>query len=155
MDNSVTQNNAQELKSLGAGKTDYPTTYTPDVLESFDNKFPDQDYMVELDCTEFTALCPKTKQPDFAKLLISYVPDKKLVESKSLKLYLFSFRNHGSFHENVVNQIAADLFRLMEPKWIKVRGRFYPRGGISINPVCVLEKPGCLTKLDWLTNGAD
>lgn len=133
-------NNAQSLKSLGSGATDYPTKYAPEVLESFDNKFPGVDYVVELDCTEFTALCPKTQQPDFATILIRYVPDKKLVESKSLKLYLFSFRNHGSFHENCVNQIAQDLFKLMEPKWIEVKGNFYPRGGISINPLVRLEK---------------
>lgn len=134
------QNNEQDLKSLGQGKTDYPTSYDPTVLESFDNAFPENTYTVELECPEFTALCPKTAQPDFATILIRYAPDKKLVESKSLKLYLFSFRNTGSFHENCVNKIARDLFTLMEPKWIEVRGDFFPRGGISINPVCRLEK---------------
>lgn len=139
-------NEAQGLKSLGE-KSEIPSTYAPDVLESFDNKFPEQDYEVELECPEFTSLCPKTGQPDFANILIKYSPDKKLVESKSLKLYLFSFRNHGSFHENCVNQIARDLFDLMKPKWIEVRGDFFPRGGISINPVVRLasvqeEDPG-------------
>lgn len=137
---STLANNAQGLKSLGSGATDYPTKYAPEVLESFDNKHPENDYVVELDCKEFTALCPKTQQPDFATILIRYVPDKKLVESKSLKIYLFSFRNHGSFHENCVNQIAKDLFALMEPKWIEVKGNFFPRGGISINPTARLEK---------------
>ena len=138
MDN-LHDNNAQNLKSLGGGKTDYPQTYAPQVLESFDNKYPDTKYVVELDCTEFTALCPKTQQPDFAKIKVRYSPDTKLVESKSMKLYLFSFRNHGSFHENVVNMIARDLFELLKPHWIEVQGYFMPRGGISINPFVRLE----------------
>lgn len=137
---STKENNAQELKSLGSGATDYPQKYAPEVLESFQNKFPNQDYIVELDCREFTALCPKTQQPDFATISIRYTPDQLLVESKSLKIYLFSYRNHGSFHENCVNQIARDLFDLMKPKWIEVKGYFFPRGGISINPTCRLEK---------------
>lgn len=94
--------------------------------------------MVELQCPEFTSLCPKTKQPDFAKITIRYSPNKRLVESKSLKLYLFSYRNHGSFHENCVNQIAKDLFALMDPFWLEVRGDFGARGGISINPSVML-----------------
>ena len=82
-------------------KTDYPTDYAPQVLEAFDNKHPDNDYFVKFNCPEFTSLCPMTGQPDFATIYISYVPDKKMVESKSLKLYLFSFRNHGDFHEDL------------------------------------------------------
>ena len=82
-------------------KTDYPTDYAPQVLEAFDNKHPDNDYFVKFNCPEFTSLCPMTGQPDFATIYISYVPDKKMVESKSLKLYLFSFRNHGDFHEDM------------------------------------------------------
>ncbi len=128
------------LKSLGNQATEYPDTYNPAVLESFANKFPDQDYVVELECPEFTSLCPKTKQPDFAKIHIRYSPDEKLVESKSLKLYLFSFRNEGSFHEDCVNKIARDLNALMAPKWIEVVGEFMPRGGISINPVTTIKK---------------
>lgn len=134
------ERDVSELKNLGSNSTQYKSTYDPSVLESFDNKFPDNDYIVELECPEFTALCPKTAQPDFANILIKYSPDKKLVESKSLKLYLFSFRNTGSFHEDCVNKIASDLFKLMEPKWIEVRGDFFPRGGISINPVVRIEK---------------
>lgn len=134
------ENNEHSLKSLGESQTKYPQSYDPTVLETFDNAFPDHDYIVELECPEFTALCPKTAQPDFATILIKYCPDKKLVESKSLKLYLFSFRNTGSFHENCVNKIATDLFKIMEPKWIEVRGDFMPRGGISINPTTRLEK---------------
>ncbi len=81
-------------------------------------------------------LCPKTGQPDFAVIYISYVPDKLLVESKSLKLYLLSFRNHGDFHEDCVNIIMKDLIKLMDPKYIEVWGKFTPRGGISIDPYC-------------------
>lgn len=128
--------NTEGLTLLGISKTDYPTDYAPQVLESFKNKFPDQNYIVELEVPEFTSLCPKTGQPDFANITIRYSPNEKLVESKSLKIYMFSFRNHGSFHEDCVNMIARDLNELMKPKWIEVRGDFFPRGGISINPTC-------------------
>lgn len=141
----MVSDSAKDLKSLGSQGTQYPTEYDPSILEVFPNKFPvkpGDGYVVELDCPEFTALCPKTAQPDFAKIVIQYLPDEKLVESKSLKLYLFSFRNHGSFHEEVVNTIARDLFEVMKPHWITVRGVFNPRGGISINPVVTLYKEG-------------
>lgn len=121
------------LKSLGQGSTEYITEYSPELLEAFENAFPNQNYEVFLDCPEFTALCPKTKQPDFGHIEIHYVPDTKLVESKSLKLYLFSFRNHGSFHEEVVNIIGRDLVALLQPRWLEVTGKFMPRGGISIS----------------------
>lgn len=132
------ENNAQDLKSLGNTKTEYIDKYSPALLESFDNKFPEHTYTVNLEAFEFSALCPKTGQPDFAKIHIQYVPDKKLVESKSLKLYLFSFRNHGSFHENVVNMIAKDLFELLKPRQISVYGDFHARGGIAIKPSVTL-----------------
>ena len=103
---------------------------------------PGNDYFVKFNCPEFTSLCPITGQPDFAAITISYVPDVKMVESKSLKLYLFSFRNHGDFHEDCVNIIMKDLIRLMEPKYIEVWGKFTPRGGISIDPYCNYGKPG-------------
>ena len=89
---------------------------------------------MRFNCPEFTSLCPITGQPDFAEIRISYIPARKMVESKSLKLYLFSFRNHGDFHEDCVNTIMKDLVRLMEPKYIEVEGFFTPRGGISIYP---------------------
>jgi 7-cyano-7-deazaguanine reductase len=127
------------LKSLG-NKTDYPTDYSPKVLETFDNKHPENDYWVQFNCPEFTSLCPITWQPDFAEIVIGYVPDKKMLESKSLKLYLFSFRNHGSFHEDCVNVIMKDLIALMQPKYIEVTGFFTPRGGISIFPYCNFGK---------------
>ena len=128
------------LTLLGATTTDYSSAYNPAILERFENQFPQNDYKVELECPEFTHICPKTGQPDFANITILYQPDQYLVESKSLKLYLFGFRQHGSFHEDCVNTIASDLYKLMEQKWIKVRGDFMPRGGISINPTAVIVK---------------
>ena len=123
----------EDLTKLGSKKTEYSTDYDPGLLESFSNKHPDRDYFVKFNCPEFTTLCPITGQPDFATITISYVPDEKLVESKSLKLYLFSFREHGDFHEDVVNIIMEDLIKLLDPKYIEVWGRFLPRGGISID----------------------
>lgn len=124
----------EELTLLGNQHTHYPTDYDPSLLETFANKHVDHDYMVTFRCPEFTTLCPITGQPDFATLYINYIPQVKMVESKSLKLYLFSFRNHGDFHEDVVNIICNDLVELMDPKYLEVRGMFYPRGGISIYP---------------------
>ena len=128
--------------SLLGNKTEYKQEYAPEVLETFVNKHPENDYWVQFHCPEFTSLCPITGQPDFATILIDYIPDVKMVESKSLKLYLFSFRNHGAFHEDCVNIIRNDLIRLMEPKYIEVAGIFTPRGGISIHPYCNYGKPG-------------
>jgi 7-cyano-7-deazaguanine reductase len=130
-----------DFKKLGKA-TNYSFEYTPDVLESFANKHPERDYMVKFNCPEFTSLCPITGQPDFATIYISYIPDDKLVESKSLKLYLFSFRNHGAFHEDCMNIILKDLVALMNPKYIEVWGKFLPRGGLSIDPYCNYGKPG-------------
>ncbi|MBR4527437.1 MAG: NADPH-dependent 7-cyano-7-deazaguanine reductase QueF [Bacteroidaceae bacterium] len=129
------------LQALGK-KTEYRQDYAPEVLESFQNKHPENDYWVHLKCPEFTSLCPITGQPDFAEIVINYLPDKRLVESKSLKLYLFSFRNHGDFHEDCVNTIMKDLIRLMDPKYIEVKGIFTPRGGISIYPYANYGRPG-------------
>lgn len=131
-----------ELTHLGSHGTTYVTDYDPGLLECFDNKHPSNDYFVKFNCPEFTSLCPITGQPDYATLIISYVPDRKLVESKSLKLYLVSFRNHGDFHEDCVNIIMKDLVKLLEPKYMEVTGKFLPRGGISIDPYCNYGKPG-------------
>ncbi|MFV8247952.1 preQ(1) synthase [Bdellovibrio bacteriovorus] len=120
--------------ALGENQTHYPETYAPEVLEAFDNKNPGKIAWTTFVCTEFTSLCPKTRQPDFAKIFINYIADKKMVESKSLKLYLFSFRNHGDFHEDCVQTICDDLVKLMKPKYIEVIGEFTPRGGIAIYP---------------------
>jgi len=121
---------------LLGNKTEYKFGYTPDILETFENQHPGNDYWVRFNCPEFTSLCPITSQPDFAAIYIQYIPGKRMVESKSLKLYLFSFRNHGAFHEDCVNIILKDLIALMEPKYIEVWGEFTPRGGISIYPYC-------------------
>ena len=107
------------LVALG-NKTQYSMDYAPEVLETFENKHPENDYWVQFNCPEFTSLCPITGQPDFAEIKIMYLPDKKMVESKSLKLYLFSFRNHGDFHEDCIKIIMKDLIKLMEPKYIEV-----------------------------------
>ena len=137
------------LHALGR-KTEYKSDYAPEVLETFDNKHPDNDYWVRFNCPAFTSLCPITGQPDFAEIRISYIPALKMVESKSLKLYLFSFRNHGDFHEDCVNIIMKDLIRLMQPKYIEVTGLFTPRGGISIYPYANYGQPGTrFEELAW------
>jgi 7-cyano-7-deazaguanine reductase len=132
---------SQPLTKLGSAATAYPAGYDPSVLETFENKHAGNDYFVKFNCPEFTSLCPITGQPDFATIYISYIPGKKMVESKSLKLYLFSFRNHGAFHEDCVNTVMNDLIKLMHPKYIEVWGKFLPRGGISIDPYCNYGKP--------------
>ena len=136
---------AEGLTQLGASaaRTSYAHDYDPSLLETFENRHADHDYSVTLSCPEFTTLCPITGQPDFGELTIRYIPASRLVESKSLKLYLGSFRNHGDFHEDVVNIICRDLAGLMEPKYLEVRGDFAARGGISIHPVAT-----------WATSGA-
>ena len=131
----------ENLKALGR-ETGYLNTYAPEVLETFENKHQGKDYWVQFNCPEFTSLCPITGQPDFAEIKIMYIPAKRMVESKSLKLYLFSFRNNGDFHEDCVNIIMKDLVKLMEPKYIEVIGLFTPRGGISIYPYANYGQPG-------------
>ena len=127
------------LQVLGR-KTEYSQNYAPEVLESFENQHPDNDYWVRFNCPEFTTLCPITGQPDFGEIRISYIPDERLVESK--KLYLVSFRNHGDFHGDCVNIIMKDLIKLMNPKYIEVTGFFMPRGGISIYPYANYGRKG-------------
>lgn len=136
--------NSEELNGvtlLGNQNTSYKYDYDPSVLETFENKHKENDYVVTFDAYEFTSLCPKTGQPDFAKIIISYIPNNRMVESKSLKLYLFSFRNHGDFHEDCINIIMKDLVNLMDPKYLEVRGIFSPRGGISIFPMANYANP--------------
>ena len=127
---------AKSLQKLGLGsnETEYPTQYNPGLLESFDNKNPNKIAFTTFLCTEFTSLCPKTNQPDFARITLNYIADKKMVESKSLKLYLFSFRNHGDFHEDCIQKICDDLSKLLKPHFLEVIGEFTPRGGIAIYP---------------------
>ena len=99
-------------------------------LEVFKNSHPDRNYEIEIECPEFTCLCPKTGQPDFAEVEIRYTPDKMCIELKSLKLYLWSFRDEGAFHEKVINDILDDLVKVSSPRWMEVIGVFNVRGGI-------------------------
>ncbi|MEC2426726.1 preQ(1) synthase [Bacillus safensis] len=141
----MTTRKPEELEGvtlLGNQGTNYLFDYAPQVLETFPNKHTNRDYFVKFNCPEFTSLCPQTGQPDFAKVYISYIPNEIMVESKSLKLYLFSFRNHGDFHEDCMNIIMNDLIELMDPRYIEVWGKFTPRGGISIDPYTNYGKPG-------------
>lgn len=132
----------ESLKSLGNQNTIYDMDYNPGLLEKIPNAHPENDYFIKFNCPEFTSLCPKTGQPDFATIYISYIPDQYIVESKSLKLYLFSYRNHGDFHEDCVNMILKDLIKLLSPRYIEVWGKFLPRGGLSIDPYCNYGIPG-------------
>lgn len=133
--NTSSARTPKELRSMALGsETQYPVAYDAGLLESFQNKNPESDAWTSMICTEFTSLCPKTGQPDFAKIYINYIADKEMVESKSLKLYLFSFRNHGDFHEDCIQKICNDLSALMNPKYLEVIGEFTPRGGIAIFP---------------------
>lgn len=139
-----------DITLLGNRGTKYDYGYNPEILETFPNKHQENDYFVKFNCPEFTSLCPITGQPDFAAIYISYMPEAKMVESKSLKLYLFSFRNHGDFHEDCINIIMKDLIKIMKPKYIEVWGKFTPRGGISIDPYCNYGIPG--TKYEEMAN---
>lgn len=123
------------------GSNTHPIYDHPDkaILEVFDNQHPNQPHVVGLECMEFTSVCPMTGQPDFGTIHIAYVPNKLCVESKSLKLYLGSYRNHGSFHEDCVNTICADIFETIQPAVLRVYGNFNVRGGIAIKPLAVRE----------------
>ena len=129
---SRTETELTGLQHLGSRATDYTYDYNPGLLETFPNKHPEADYMVTLLCPEFTSLCPKTGQPDYAKIIINYIPGERMVESKSLKLYLFSFRNTNTFHEESVNTILDAIVKLLKPRAAEVVGDFNPRGGIAI-----------------------
>ena len=120
------------LTLLGRAST-LPASPADAKLETFANPHPGRAYVVRFTCPEFTSLCPITGQPDFAHLVIDYVPDKRCVESKSLKLFLNSFRNEGAFHEDCTLSIADRLVAAMKPKWLRITGAWYPRGGIPID----------------------
>ena len=150
MSNGREKEELKDITLLGNQNVKYEFGYNPEVLEVFDNKHPGNDYFVKFNCPEFTSLCPITGQPDFATIYISYIPGEKMVESKSLKLYLFSFRNHGDFHEDCMNVIMKDLVELMDPKYVEVWGKFTPRGGISIDPYCNYGRPN--TKYEEIAN---
>ena len=114
-------------------------SHTPEsrqqILEVFENQFPERDYVIETICPEFTLVCPKTGQPDFGELEFRYIADKKCVELKSLKFYLQSYRNDGIFYENVTNTIVNDLVAVLDPRWIELKAKFSPRGGIATNVI--------------------
>ncbi|OPZ31771.1 MAG: NADPH-dependent 7-cyano-7-deazaguanine reductase [Lentisphaerae bacterium ADurb.BinA184] len=130
------QDIARNLTLLRRSRTPYPETPDEARLETFANRYRDRDFWVTFDCPEFTSRCPVTNQPDFGRLRIRYIPDCECVESKSLKLYLFAFRNHPTFHEEVVNRVMDDLIAACAPREIVVEGEFNPRGGISISVAC-------------------
>lgn len=122
--------NTEGLTLLKKGETNYPTKPDASIFETFKNGNPQRDYWITFETDEFTSLCPITGQPDFARITIEYIPDQLCVESKSLKLYLFSFRNEGSFYEDVTNRIYSDLYELLKPRHLIVVGDFTARGGI-------------------------
>lgn len=121
-----------KLTLLAKSETAVPDSPEKANLEVFDNLYSKRDYEITFDCPEFTSLCPVTGQPDFGKITITYVPDKFCVESKSLKLFMFSFRSHNTFHEEVVNSILEKVVAACSPRWIEVVGEFRPRGGIAL-----------------------
>ncbi len=134
------------LESLG-GPTVMASEPSTSILESVENPHSSVDYSIRFTCPEFTSLCPKTGQPDFAHLVIDYIPHKQIVESKSLKLYLHSYRNHGDFHEACTVQIAKDIAEVIQPTWLRIGGYWYPRGGI---PIDVFYQTGEKPKHIWV-----
>ena len=120
------------LTLLSRSHTEYPDTPDKAKLETFVNAYPQRDYEILFDCPEFTSLCPVTGQPDFGHIRVRYIADKRCIESKSLKLYLYSFRNHHTFHEEAGNRILTDMVKACKPRWMEVNGEFRPRGGIAL-----------------------
>ena len=111
-------------------------------IETFPNPAPERDYHVHMEIPEFTCLCPMTGQPDFANLFLDFIPDKKIIELKSLKFYMWSYRDQGAFHEAVTNRIADDLIKAMQPRFLRLTAKFYVRGGIFTNVVVEHRKRG-------------
>ena len=141
-DPSSEGNRYEDLTLLRSGERRYPESPGEARLEAFPNRYRDRTYWVTFDCPEFTSRCPVTDQPDFGRIRIRYVPDECCIESKSLKLYLFAFRNHNTFHEEVVNRIADDVIAACRPREIAVEGDFNPRGGIAIRVVLHRRREG-------------
>ena len=125
-------NSNKDLNALGY-KAKIPDCPDPTILEKVRNPKIGINYSIRFTCPEFTSICPVTSQPDFANIIIDYVPDKYIVESKSFKLYLLGYRNHGAFHEDCTISIAQDILNLLSPKWLRIGGYWYPRGGIPID----------------------
>lgn len=127
------KDDASELKSLGSKETKYPLEKpSSSILETFPNRFPGRLYTVEMEFPEWTSLCPRTGQPDFGKITVIYIPKKRCIESKSLKLYFFSWRGEGVFMETITNRILDDIWEACGPRFCKVIGEFNARGGITI-----------------------
>ena len=122
----------KDLNALG-DKSKNPEFPDKNILEKVNNPKIGLDYNIRFTCPEFTSICPVTSQPDFAHIVIDYVPNKLIVESKSFKLYLLGYRNHGAFHEDCTISIAQDIVDLLSPKWLRIGGYWYPRGGIPID----------------------
>ena len=128
-----TSDRFKDLTLLHASEKRYPKQPGEASLETFENLYPERDYTIEFDCPEYTSLCPVTGQPDFGHIVIRYIPDKRCIESKSLKLFLYSFRNANIFHEEAVNKILDAVVTACAPRRAEVTGNFRPRGGIAIN----------------------
>ncbi len=142
----MTEQKPDGLSQLGQ-KTELPQSPDAAPVESVPNPHPDTNYVVRFTCPEFTSLCPITGQPDFAHLVIDYVPEARLVESKSLKLFLASFRNHGAFHEDCTVAIAKRLKEVLAPRWLRIGGYWFPRGGM---PIDIFYQSGSLPEGLWL-----
>ena len=142
----ATAENVESLTQLG-GRPSIPATPDDAVLETVTNPHTGKDYLIRFTCPEFTSLCPITGQPDFAHLAIDYVPEKAIIESKSLKLFLNSYRNHGGFHEACTVDVATRLADAIKPKWLRIGGYWYPRGGI---PIDVFYQTGQPPKGLWI-----
>jgi 7-cyano-7-deazaguanine reductase len=131
----------QDLTLLKRAETTYPETPDEARLETFVNRYPDRDYWITFSCPEFTARCPVTNQPDFGRITIKYIPDERCIESKALKLYLYSFRNYNTFHEESVNRILDDVVRACQPRECILEGDFNARGGIAIHVLVHYRRP--------------
>jgi 7-cyano-7-deazaguanine reductase len=146
-ENMARTSTPKNAPTLLGQQSQMPASPEEAVLERVPNPHPDTNYMARFTVPEFTSLCPVTGQPDFAHLVIDYAPGKWLVESKSLKLYLGAFRNHGAFHEDCTVRIGKELVGLLKPKWLRIGGYWYPRGGI---PIDVFWQSGALPKDVWV-----
>lgn len=135
-----------ELQHLGK-RVEVPASPAEAIIERVRNPNPDSDYVTRFTCPEFTCLCPITGQPDFAHLVVEYIPDAFIVESKSLKLYLASFRNHGAFHEASTVEVAERLVKEIAPRWLRIGGYWFPRGGI---PIDVFYQTGAPPEGVWI-----
>ncbi|MGA8833226.1 MAG: preQ(1) synthase [Desulfomonilaceae bacterium] len=138
----MTLNEYNDLTILKSSKQSYPSGPDHARLETFPNRYPSRNYIIRFDCPEFTSVCPITGQPDFAQITIIYVPNARCIESKSLKLYLFSYRNTGMFHEEITNRVLDDMVEACSPRWARVLGIMNPRGGIGIKVAAEFSEPG-------------